>query len=538
MQDRYVMAGPVSKIELSISCTELLKKDITSKSDPLCLLETYDAESKSWYEIGRTEKIKNESDPVFSKKFSIDYYFEEAQNLRFKIYDVDNETDTLKDDDYLGKLKCTLGSIVSAKTFQQPLFLKGKKQAGKSKIKIVAEEVTDNNELVVKAKGKKLDNKDFMGKSDPYLEFWRENDDNTWSLAYRSEYIKNTLNPAWPTLHIPMQSLCKGNLHRKIQVKCYDWDKDGDHDLIGEFFTTVEEILKNEKEEYQCINEKKKKSKKSYKNSGIISFSDAKIEKCYSFLDYIFGGLQINFTVGVDFTGSNGDPRDPSSLHFNHSQYMNEYVQALYAVGNVVQDYDTDKLFPAFGFGAKIPPGEHVSHEFPLNFNPTNPYCDGVHGIVQAYKQAILRIKFWGPTNFSPIINHVARFAEEAQTKQATPQNYFVLLIITDGAITDVVATIQAIVRASELPMSIIIVGVGQADFTMMEVLDGDDGVLKDSTGKKIARDIVQFVPFRDFKKKGVAALAKAVLAEIPTQVTTYFRQKGMIPAAIIGVEL
>ena len=63
--------------------------------------------------------------------------------------------------------------------------------------------------------------------------------------------------------------------------------------------------------------------------------------------------------------------------------------------------------------------------------------------------------------------------------------------------------TRQAIVYASQLPMSIIIVGVGQADFSDMIMLDGDDGVLKDASGRPATRDIVQFVPFRDFKKVG-----------------------------------
>ena len=73
------------------------------------------------------------------------------------------------------------------------------------------------------------------------------------------------------------------------------------------------------------------------------------------------------------------------------------------------------------------------------------------------------------------------------------------LLILTDGVISDLPATRDAIVLASTLPMSIIIVGVGQADFTAMNILDGDDGVLKGTGGQPVRRDIVQFVPFREF---------------------------------------
>lgn len=54
--------------------------------------------------------------------------------------------------------------------------------------------------------------------------------------------------------------------------------------------------------------------------------------------------------------------------------------------------------------------------------------------------------------------------------------------------------------RASYQPLSIIIVGVGNADFTDMQILDGDDGVLRSPKGEPVLRDIVQFVPFRDFK--------------------------------------
>lgn len=74
------------------------------------------------------------------------------------------------------------------------------------------------------------------------------------------------------------------------------------------------------------------------------------------------------------------------------------------------------------------------------------------------------------------------------------------LLIITDGVITDIDQTCSAIVAASRLPMSIIIVGVGGADFGAMEFLDSDDTLLHSPQGDVASRDIVQFVPFREFQ--------------------------------------
>ena len=50
------------------------------------------------------------------------------------------------------------------------------------------------------------------------------------------------------------------------------------------------------------------------------------------------------------------------------------------------------------------------------------------------------------------------------------------LLLLTDGVISDMDATVAAIVDASYLPISLIIVGVGNADFTQMNFLDCDQG--------------------------------------------------------------
>ncbi|XP_078064370.1 copine-6-like, partial [Mustelus asterias] len=233
--------------------------------------------------------------------------------------------------------------------------------------------------------------------------------------------------------------------------------------------------------------------------------------------------------VAIDFTASNGDPRNSTSLHFiNHSQ-PNEYLKALTAVGEICQDYDTDKKFPAYGFGARVPPDYEVSHDFPLNFNSNSPECDEIKGVITAYQRCLPKIKLYGPTNVSPIIRRVSRLAqEEMQTEIAS--KYYILLILTDGVVTDIGETRDAIVEASHLPMSVIIVGVGNADFTDMRTLDGDDGTLLSTRGQAADRDIVQFVPFRDFKKAPASALAKCVLAEVPKQVVEFYASQGIAP--------
>ena len=43
------------------------------------------------------------------------------------------------------------------------------------------------------------------------------------------------------------------------------------------------------------------------------------------------------------------------------------------------------------------------------NGNPQNPYCAGIAGIMDAYHRTLQAVQLYGPTNFSPVINHVAR---------------------------------------------------------------------------------------------------------------------------------
>ena len=56
----------------------------------------------------------------------------------------------------------------------------------------------------------------------------------------------------------------------------------------------------------------------------------------------------------------------------------NEYTYAIKSVGSVLAPYDSDKQYPCFGFGARLPPYSQVSHCFALNGNENSPEVSGV----------------------------------------------------------------------------------------------------------------------------------------------------------------
>lgn len=520
---------PTSCLEISVACQKLADRDITSKSDPFCVL--FEQSGDQWRELGRTETIRDCLEPVWQTKFVVDYRFEERQIMKFEVYDHDAESANLKRQDFLGSLEIPLASLVAAPGGRFVSVMK-EGPSKSSRFVIITEERSGNKEvLTFQVAAEKVDKKDMFGKSDPFFVLSKSGTQGTYVVVHRSEVIKKSLNPVWPTVVMPVVDVCNGDYDRKLKVDVYDWDSDGSHDFIGSFHTTLKElsIAMVENKDFPLINPKKL-SKKGYKHSGLVKLKTFKVESKDSFVDYIQAGTSLNFSVAIDFTASNGDPSDPSSLHFRGTPNAeNEYTQAIRAVGPILQDYDTDKQFPALGFGARVPPRGEVSHEFFLNLHPSNPYCHGVEGILQAYATSLQSVSLYGPTNFSPVINHVAKFAQAYQDGR----QYFILLIITDGIITDLEETKSAIVSASDLPMSIIIVGVGREDFSSMETLDSDKGLLR-ARGRVAARDIVQFVEFRKFSNGNgswnKAALAKEVLAEVPNQLVKWMTNRGIKP--------
>ena len=237
--------------------------------------------------------------------------------------------------------------------------------------------------------------------------------------------------------------------------------------------------------------------------------------------------MQINLTVAIDFTGSNGLPSAPNSLHYLGPN-ANQYETAIRACGDIVAYYDYDQKFPAFGFGGKFYGNPQVDHCFPLNCNPNDPEIYGIDGILQAYRTVLNNCQLFGPTYFHFFIDRLNAQVKEEVARE-NYNNYNILMILTDGIIEDMDETINSLVEASFLPISIIIIGIGNADFSNMDVLDADDEPLIDSNGRKADRDLVQFVPYKDFQNNG-QKLAEQVLEEIPRQIVEYYQHKKIAP--------
>ncbi|XP_037497211.1 protein BONZAI 3 isoform X2 [Jatropha curcas] len=533
-----------TQIELFLSASNLLDRDITSKSDPMTVVYAKKKDGKL-EEVGRTEVILNNLNPSWIKKITFAYQFEIVQPLVFHIYDIDTkyhnlpvESLKLNDQEFLGEATCVLSEIVTKQNRKLTLNLHNRN--GQEALRnfgtltIQAEEtVASRTAFELTFRCSNLDNKDVFSLSDPFLRISRVVESGGSIPICKTEVVNDNLNPVWRPLHLSMQQFkSKAN---PLVIECFDFNSSGNHILIGKLQKSVADLEKLHRE--KCGANFVLPSRRGHEKvlKGQL-FVDQFLEKEDFSLRRPFSVLHLRFHAVQPFSASNGNPQNPDSLHYiDPSGRLNSYQQAIMKVGEVIQFYDSDRRFPAWGFGGRTPAGT-VSHCFNLNGSPSGFEVEGVERIMAAYATALHNVALAGPTLFSQVINTAAQIA--CQSLSDSNSKYFVLLIITDGVLTDLQETKDALVKASDLPLSILIVGVGSADFTQMEILDADNGCrLESSTGRVATRDIVQFIPMREVDS-GQMSVVQALLEELPGQFLSYMRSRYIKPLATNDVHV
>lgn len=246
-----------------------------------------------------------------------------------------------------------------------------------------------------------------------------------------------------------------------------------------------------------------------------------------------------NLIIGIDFTKSNEWTGKKSfsgrSLHHIGSG-QNPYEQAITIIGKTLAAFDDDNLIPCYGFGDASTHDQDV-----FSFYPDGAYCKGFEDVLSRYRELVPSLKLAGPTSFAPIIEKAMAVVNQ------NGGQYHVLLIIADGQVTRSVdteigklspqeqKTVDAIVQASKLPLSIVLVGVGDGPWDTMQEFD-DNIPARDF-------DNFQFVNFTQIMSKNTSQTRKemefalSALMEIPLQYKATMdlnrRQRGDFPERV-----
>ncbi|BFU18272.1 copine, putative [Entamoeba histolytica HM-1:IMSS-B] len=215
-----------------------------------------------------------------------------------------------------------------------------------------------------------------------------------------------------------------------------------------------------------------------------------------------------NLILGIDYTKSNTWTGQHSfggqCLHTINPQdpIFNPYQKVIDIIGRTLDPFDDDHLIPVYGFGDITTTNKSI-----FSFLPNDAPCNGFGHVLQRYNEITPSVQMSGPTNFAPLINKAIDIVRKTQA-------YHILVIIADGQVDNEKATKAAIEQASNYPISIICIGVGDGPFDKMETFDDELGNSK--------FDNFNFVNFNKVIGPRVEnpdiAFAVAALQEVPIQ--------------------
>ena len=383
-----------SRIYLKFACEKLPNMDYFSLTDAFLVLYER-GKNNNWVEVGRTEIVEDSLNPKFIKAIEVVYYFEEDQQFKIAAYDADefgnpdldvNKANFIGEADFSIQKLITQRNKPSEKGFTVPFYGAEKiLDSPRGTVTITYEEGKSTHNQVLEF-GLKAENSDFSFNTGYFYIIAKKDKEvlRKYDPILRSEIINYTdRENTWKRVSVPLSSLVTGKDDKseindiKFQFQLYRHSKNGNHRLLATYDTTVMNFI-----EFDEVITLRGHRDDEY----FISKSKASLITIPSFLDYINAGLDMNLVVGVDFTGSNGNPNYPNSLHYIHGD-SNQYLSAIYEVSKILLNFDTDQQVPLFGFGAALPKfSDQVSHCFAMNGNVFRPEVAGIDGVMRCYQ--------------------------------------------------------------------------------------------------------------------------------------------------------
>ena len=135
---------------------------------------------------------------------------------------------------------------------------------------------------------------------------------------YETGHLKDQGIPNFPTIRITEDKICKGLRSAFLRVEVWDYSKSRNHTFISRGVFTIEGLVNRSITQIETLDSKNRKA-------GILGLDKFQEHEGNSLVDFLKNGLNIYVVYAIDFTGSNGDPKDPKSLHYIQKDKMNPY---------------------------------------------------------------------------------------------------------------------------------------------------------------------------------------------------------------------
>jgi len=246
--------------------------------------------------------------PSWVTKIEVIYNFEKNDEFKVDVYDIDDDKhiNAGSSHDPLGSLQFTLHEVVTQRDQHLHKQLPNPaKPSIKSMINIVAEEVQSNanSEICCFETQCKLSDSGNLY----FFIVYKMKQPGQYSPVYKSETRRQGSNgfTTWNPCSIGCTDLCNDNVEQEIKFEFFRNETSGKHKNLAHFITTMA-VLKSGGD--SCV--------MPISGSNKCTLNKLHFEKKHSFLEYVFGGCDIDLTMAIDFTLSNGAPNNPDSLHY------------------------------------------------------------------------------------------------------------------------------------------------------------------------------------------------------------------------------
>ena len=493
----------------------------------------------NWNVLKKAFSLDNKGVPFYQDVVNLEYHDEVPHLISLKLINP-----SCKDKKLLEPLTFSLQTMMfEQKQYQKFTFIDSKPNC--PDIVLFGDwRKKDNYRYEVDLKCQNVKDIEWMSKSDPYIKILKlksgfkilpsnlnQLPSSNWEEIYISEFKQDNLNPDFAPFILYSGLACNNDPNWPLRLEVWDYEESRPeaHNYLGHYIFTIQDLSKG-------LTFFETRDFEGEKTAKVIVEKFETVRQ-YDLMDYLQDGLEINNIICIDFSSSNGDPNDNSSLH--RMTGISSYEKAIDSIAPALFKYDSDKKIPTFGFGAKFPTLDKADPDGQKNFfkligrGSSSKVPMDTMTLKSFYKSAFSFVKGSEPSLICPTIKGVVDFVEANMKNPRSNQlNYTVVVVFTDGEIDDIKEACHHLVRASKLPISFVFVGIGKGNFKMMEYLDNDNGKkMIDNNDNYAVRDMVQFIKFTLVEDSPAEAVNKA-LFELPYQIVGYYLSNNILPGS------
>jgi len=188
--------------------------------------------------LGTTEVLKNNLNPEWTTSFPLEYELETNMTIVVEVFDKVSKGKDVA----LGLASFDVNELYNTEGKTMAVTMK------KGQVIARVETIQGSGSLRLKLVGSKLKNVEsgMFGKSDPFFEIKKKSIIGMkveWNAVYRSNVVKDNLNPNWNEDIISLSALCGGDLDAPLLLTIYDHESDGEHDFMGQIEVTVNRLV-------------------------------------------------------------------------------------------------------------------------------------------------------------------------------------------------------------------------------------------------------------------------------------------------------